>query len=49
VALCGTHQVRDSVAAVTTMSLEPVAQLYDDQVTLVELAVLSLAEAMPSD
>ena len=31
------------------MAQEPVAKMYDDQVTLVEDAVLSLAEAMPSD
>ena len=31
------------------MAQEPVAKMYDDQVTLVETAVLSLAEAMPAD
>ena len=31
------------------MTQEPVAKMYDDQVTLVEDAVVSLAEAMPSD
>ena len=31
------------------MAQDPVAKMYDDQVTLVEDAVLSLAEAMPSD
>ena len=31
------------------MAQEPVAKMYDDQVTLVENAVLSLAEAMPAD
>ena len=33
----------------TIMAQEPVAKMYDDQVTLVEDAVLSLAEAMPSE
>ena len=31
------------------MAHEPVSKMYDDQVTLVEDAVVSLAEAMPSD
>ncbi len=31
------------------MAQEPVSKMYDDQVTLVEDAVVSLAEAMPSD
>ena len=31
------------------MTQKPVAKMYDDQVTLVEDAVVSLAEAMPSD
>ena len=33
----------------TSIARGPVAKIYDDQVTLVEDAVLSLAEAMPSD
>ena len=37
------------VTWVTVMAQESVAKIYDDQVTLVEDAVLSLAEAMPSD
>jgi len=37
------------LAAGTIRAQEPVAKMYDDQVTLVEHDVLSLAEAMPAD
>ena len=37
------------LAAGTLRAQEPVAKMYDDQVTLVEHDVLSLAEAMPAD
>ncbi len=37
------------LAAGTLRAQEPIAKMYDDQVTLVENAVLSLAEAMPAD
>ena len=37
------------LAAGTLRAQEPVAKMYDDQVTLVEHDVLSLAEAMPED
>ena len=33
----------------TLMAQNPVAKIYDDQVTLVENDILSLAEAMPAD
>ena len=38
-----------ALAAGTLRAQEPVAKMYDDQVTLVEHDVLSLAEAMPAD
>ena len=37
------------LAAGTLKAQQPVAKMYDDQVTLVEHDVLSLAEAMPAD
>ena len=37
------------LATGTLKTQEPVAKMYDDQVTLVENDVLSLAEAMPAD
>ena len=37
------------LAAGTLRAQEPVAKMYDDQVTLVEHDVLSLAEVMPAD
>jgi hypothetical protein len=47
IVLTGVTAMSSSLVSIA-MAQEPVAKMYDDQVTLVENAVLSLAEAMPA-